>query len=129
MNADESLCHVKRLLGLLPGVTLAWERVTPTMIRLGLAISEPRSVSVLAHVAVSANIPLQVEVDWNCAGGHDDPACVRYDLRVPVEQGPFDPPSDLQLFGALLARRLIDRRVLPAWEGEPLLRAWNFAVD
>ena len=129
MNADESLAHVKRLLSLLPGVTLAWARVTRTMIRLGLAISEPRSVSVLAHVVVSANIPLHVEVAWDCRGGHDEPECVRYDVRVLVEQEPFDPPSNLQLFGGLLARKLKDRGVLPAHEAEELLRAWNFAVE
>jgi hypothetical protein len=129
MNTDESLAHVKRLLGMLPGVTLAWAQATPTVIRLGLAISEPRSVSVLAHVVVTANIPMCVEVAWDCAGGHDDPECVRYDLRVPVEQGPFDPPSNLQLFGGLLARKLKDRGVLPAQEAEQLLRAWTFAVE
>jgi hypothetical protein len=129
MNTDDSLAHVKRLLGQLPGVTLAWERVTGTMIRLGFAIREPRSVSLLAHLAVSANIPLNVEVAWDCPGGHDDPACVRYDLRVPIEQGPFDPPSNLQVFGGLLVRTLKVRGVLPALEAEQLLRAWNFEVE
>jgi hypothetical protein len=129
MNGDESLEHVKRLLGLLPGVTLAWGQVTKATIRLGLVISDPRSVSLLAHVAVSANIPLHVDVAWGCPGGHDDPACVRYDLRVPVEQGPFEPPSNLQLFNGLLARKLKDRGALPSQETDHLLRTWNFAVE
>ena len=41
VDVDESLAQVKRLLGLLPGIELAWARKTPAFIRLGLAIHAP----------------------------------------------------------------------------------------
>jgi hypothetical protein len=129
MEADESLAHVKRLLGLLPGVDLAWVQKTPSLIRLGLTIRAPRSLAVLAHVAVAANVPLHVEVDWECRGEHDDPECVRYDLRVPIDTVPFQPPSNLQLVGGMLARKLKDCGALDAKEADRLLRAWSFAVE
>jgi hypothetical protein len=129
MNADDSLAKMKHLLGLLPGVRLAWVQNTPSLIRLGLAISDQHSLALLAHVVVAANISLSVEIAWDCPGGHDDPDCVRYDLRVPVESGPFDPPSNLQLVGGMLARKLKDRGVLGVDEAEQLLRAWNFALE
>jgi hypothetical protein len=129
MDADSSLGHVKRLLVLLPGVEVAWVQKTSTFIRLGLAIRSPRSLAVLAHLTVAANVPLHVEVAWECPGGHDDPDCVRYDLRVPMETGQFEPPSNLQLLGGMLARKLKDCGVLDASEADRLLRAWNFAVE
>lgn len=129
MNADDSLVHVKRLLGLLPGVTLAWTQKTPTVRRLGLAINDAYSLATLAHVVVAANVPMNIEVAWDCPGGHDDPNCVRYDLRIPIETGPFDPPSNLQLVGGMLARKLKDRGLLNAEEADRLLRAWNFALE
>ena len=129
MEANESLAHVKRLLGLLPGVDLAWVQKAPTLIRLGLTIRAPCSLAVLAHVAVAANVPLHVEVDWECPGGHDDPDCVRYDLRVPIETVAFEPPSNLQLVGGMLARKLKNCGVVDAREADRLLRAWNFAVE
>ena len=129
MDADESLIHIKRLLRLLPGVELAWVQDSPTMTRIGLAIREQRSLAILAHVIVNANVPLNVEVAWDCPGGHDDPDCVRYDLRVPRETEPFDPPSNLQLVGCMLARKLKVRGMLEPSEADQLLRAWNFAIE
>src|SRR5215467_13038961 len=99
MNAGDSLAQVKRLLGLLPGVELAWVHPTPTTIRLGLIVRDERSLALLAHVVVAANVALTIEVAWDCPGGHEDPNCIRYDLRVPVESRPVDPPSTLQLVG------------------------------
>src|SRR5437868_3295572 len=118
MNPDDSLTHVKRLLELLPGVHLAWTQKTPTLLRLGLSIIDTRSLAILAHVVVAANVPMYVEVAWDCPGGHDDPDCVRYDLRVPVESGAFDPPSNLQLVGGMLARKLKERGLLPQDEAD-----------
>jgi hypothetical protein len=129
MNADDSLAHVKRLLGLLPGVKLTWAQKGPTLLRLGLAIDDARSLAILAHVVVAANVPMNVEVAWDCPGGHDDPGCVRYDWRVPIESAAFDPPSNLQMIGGMLARKLEDRGLLPMEEADQLLRAWNFAVE
>jgi len=129
MNADDSLAHVKRLLGLLPGVKLAWVQKGPTLFRLGLAIDDASSLAILAHVGVAANVPLNVEVAWDCPGGHDDPYCVRYDWRVPIETSSFDPPSNLQMIGGMLARKLKGRGLLSAEEADQLLRAWSFAVD
>jgi hypothetical protein len=57
------------------------------------------------------------------------PVRVRYDWGVPVEAEPFDPPSNLQLIGGMLARKLKDRGVLPRDEADQLLRTWNFAVE
>jgi hypothetical protein len=52
-----------------------------------------------------------------------------YDWRVPIETSPFNPPSNLQLIGGLLARKLRDRRVLSADEANQLLLAWNFDLE
>jgi hypothetical protein len=130
VDVDESLAQVKRLLGLLPGVELTWVRKSPLLIRIGLAVRDPHSLALLAHTTVASNMPLRVEVAWDSPfGGHDDPNCVRYDLRVPVETGPFEPPSNLQMVGGLLARKLKDRGMLNADEADRLLRSWNFALD
>ncbi len=129
MSDDETLTHVKRLLGLLNGVELAWSQRTPTNIRLGLAIRDPRSLALLAHVTGAANVPLHVETHWRCHEVHDDPNCMRYDLRVPLESTPCDPPSNLQLVGGMLARQLKERGLLGPGEADELLRAWHFAID
>lgn len=129
MDADDSLAHVKRLLGLLPGVKLTWVQKGPSLLRLGLVIDDSRSLAILAHIVVATNVPMNVEVAWDCPGGHDDPDCVRYDWRVPIETSPFGPPSNLQMIGGMLARELKDRGLLPAEETDQLLRAWNFAVE
>ena len=130
MDAEKSVEHVQRLLALLPGVRLTWTQMPPNFIRLGLAITDARSLAMLAHIVVAANVSLGVEVDWHCPdGGHDDPDCVRYDLRVPLESGPFDPPSNLQLVGGMLARKLRDRGLLAPSEANHLLQAWSFALE
>jgi hypothetical protein len=129
MNADDTLKHVKRLLGLLPGVKMTWVQKGPTLLRLGLAIDDPRSLASLAHIVVAANVPMNVVVAWDCPGAHDDPHCVRYDWRIPIESSAFDPPSNLQLIGGMLARKLRNRGLLSAEEADQLLRAWNFAVE
>jgi len=130
MNPDETLNHVKRLLQLLPGVRIAWVQKSTTCFRIGLAIGDAHSLAILAHIAVASNVPMGLEVAWDCPGvRHDDAECVRYDWRIPVETGPFDPPSELQLVGGILARRLKDRGLLPKSEADQLLRAWSFAVE
>jgi hypothetical protein len=73
VNDEASLAQVKRLLELLPDVQLAWAQKTPAWIRLGLIIRTPRSLALLAHVAIAANVPLHVEIVWICPGDHDDP--------------------------------------------------------
>src|SRR5262249_38838764 len=100
-----------------------------TLLRIGLAINDAQSLAMLAHVVVASNVPMNVEVAWDCPDGHDDPDCVRYDWRIPVETEPFDPPSELQLVGGMLARKLKDRGLLPKDEADPLLGAWHFAVE
>lgn len=126
---EQVAAEVKRLLGLLPGVEVTWVQKTPTLVRLGLAIRDQRSLSLLAHVTVAANVPLHVETDWACPGVHDNPECVRYDLRVPVEAAPCEPPSTLQLVGGMLAQQLKQRGLLDSREADGLLRAWNFSVE
>ena len=130
MDHTESLAHLKRLLGLLPGVELAWGQDTNVMTRLGLAISNPLSLAILAHIAVAANVPLCVEVAWNCPGGHDDASCVRYDLRIPKKTDlTLMPPSNLQLVGGMLARKLKEQGLLTADEADQLQRDWNFEFE
>jgi hypothetical protein len=128
MSADETLTHVKRLLDLLPGVKLAWVQKSPALLRLGLSIDDVHSLAILAHIVVAANVPLNVEVAWDCPGKCDKPECVRYDWRIPIESGPFDPPSNLQLIGGMIAQRLAENGRLPQDEADQLLRAWNFWV-
>jgi hypothetical protein len=64
----------------------------PHMARFGLAVSNPRTLARLVHLACAINMPLMVGVDRSCRAlyEHDDPGCIRYDLRVPVvnEDGP-----------------------------------------
>jgi hypothetical protein len=93
-----------------------------------MAISDAHSLAILAHVAVAANVPMNVEVAWDCPGEHDDPDCVRYDWRVPIEATPIDLPSNLQLIGGLLACKLKDHRLLATEEADELLRTWNFVT-
>jgi hypothetical protein len=83
VGADESLATVQRLLGMLPEVGVAWVQHGSAVFRLGLEVHSPRSLALLAHVALAANVTLAVEVAWGWAGPADDPACLRYDLRVP----------------------------------------------
>jgi hypothetical protein len=129
VDLDDSVAQVKGLLGLLPGVELTWAQKSPAILRLGLAIREPRSLAILAHVAAAANVPLHVEVARECPGRHDDPDCVRYDLRVPIETAPYEPPSNLQLMGGMLALKLKGSGLLDADNADSLLRAWNFGVE
>jgi hypothetical protein len=110
-------------------VRVTWVRKTATKLRIGLAIEDPNSLAILAHIVVAANVPMGVEVAWACPGRHDDPHCVRYDLRLPVESGPIQPPSELQLLGGMLARELKEGGQLPAEQADALLRSWNFATE
>jgi hypothetical protein len=129
MNAEETLLHVKRLLGLLPGMKLAWVQKAPGVLRLGLCINDVHSLAILAHIVVAANVPMHVEVAWDCPGKCDKPDCVRYDVRIPTESGPFEPPSSLQLVGGMVAGALKSEGLLPADEADQLLRAWNLDVQ
>jgi hypothetical protein len=129
MSADETLSQVERLLGLLPGVKLAWVQKAPDVLRLGLAINDVHSLAILAQIVVAANVPMNVEVAWDCPRGCDKPDCVRYDLRIPIESGALNPPSSLQLVGGMIAGTLKRKALLPADEADQLLRAWNFDVQ
>ena len=96
--------RVSRLLEALPGVRVAWARPNAGTVRFGLAVSNPRTLARLVHLGCAINMPLMAEVDWSCQAlyAHDDPACVRYDLRVPVSAA--DGPGDgLALVEQLLA--------------------------
>jgi hypothetical protein len=129
MSPDDTLTEVRSLLELLPGIRVTWVRKTATKLRIGLAIEDPDSLAILAHIVVAANVPMAVEVAWDCPGRYDDPHCVRYDLRIRVESPPIEPPSELQLLGGMLARELKDGGQLPAEEADALLRSWNFAIE
>ncbi len=129
MDADESLAQVKRLLGLMPSVEVVWTRKTPAHIRFGLKVRSPGSLARLAHITLSANVLLVVEVAWGWQGAEDDPACVRYDLRVPCDPEPYDPPSSLEVVGIYLVRYLKKSGQLPRSEADGLLRTWNSVVE
>jgi hypothetical protein len=129
MSADETLSHVTRLLSLLPGVKLAWIQKSAAVVRLGLAIEDVRSLAILGHIVVAANVPMHVEVAWDCPGKCDKPDCVRYDWRIPIESDAFTPPSNMQLVGGMIARKLAEKGLLPQDEADQLLRAWNFWVQ
>ncbi|MCY2963987.1 MAG: hypothetical protein NT069_10140 [Planctomycetota bacterium] len=129
MNADDSLVQLKRLLLLLPGVELAWLQSRRSVARIGLAVTDLHSLAILAHVSRDANVELCVEVDWSCTGKpDDDPNCVRYDLRLPIESAPYLPPSKVQMVGGFLAKKLRKRGLLPAGEADQLLLEWGFGV-
>ncbi len=76
--------RIRDLLGALPGVRVDWVRPSADRVRFGLAVLDARTLSRLVHLACSINVPVAVEVDWSCRCRGTDPACVRYDLRVPV---------------------------------------------
>lgn len=103
MNDEETVDEVVRLLEMLPGTRLMWRQESPTMVRLGMQILDPHSVSTLAHIVTWTNTPLEVEIDWTCSSKHDAPECVRYDLRVPVRPDQDDPIEQLKLIGKCLA--------------------------
>ena|SRR5580700_732206 len=128
MDADESLMQVKRLLELLPEVKVVWTRTSPTRIRLCLAIKSPHSLALLAHVARASNVGLGVEVAWHWHGDKDDPECIWYDIRIPKEVTPYDPPT-LQIVGIYLARYLKKQGRLDASEADALQRTWNAEVE
>jgi len=69
-----------------------------------MAVSDPRTLARLVHLACAINMPLVAEVEWSCQAlsTHDDPGCIRYDLRVPAS--PDDGSNDgLGLVEQLLA--------------------------
>ena len=86
MIDHDTNARVERLFGSLPGVRVAWVQPQRSLgrVRFGLAVSDPRTLSRLVHLACWINVPVSVEIDWACRSRHDDPACVRYDFRVPV---------------------------------------------
>ena len=86
MPDPEAVERVRRLLESLPGVRVAWTQPTPGTARFGLAVSDPRTLARLVHLGCAINMPLVAEVEWSCRTlyEHDDPGCIRYDLRVPV---------------------------------------------
>src|SRR5688572_22476155 len=94
MPDGDAVQRVRLLLESLPGVRVAWTQPSPGKFRFGLAISDPRTLARLVHLGCAVNMPLVAEIDWACQAEyeHDDPTCVRYDLRVPVADG--DGPGD-----------------------------------
>jgi len=85
------LDQIEKLLLSLAGVQIAWKQNN----RIGLKIQDQKSLSHIAHVAVSTNVRFVVEIDWGCSFGHkDDPNCLRYDLRFQEH--------DLEVFHAFL---------------------------
>jgi hypothetical protein len=108
LNPDQidhnAVARVSGLLTQLSGVRVVWSRPAPGVDRFGLEVKDARSLARLVHIACATNTPFGVEVDWNCKDfyTHDDPACIRYDLRVPRFAG--NGPSDgLSILAGLLA--------------------------
>lgn len=120
---DETLKQITALLERFPGVRVAWTQKRPALVRIGLAISTPQSLALLAHVTCDSNFPLRVEVDWKWSGRRDDPDCVRYDLRVPLEN------SNLPFLGGMIVRYLRERSLINVSEADTLLKTWNWALN
>ena len=77
-----------------------------------MEITDPRTLSRLVHLARAHNFVFAVEVDWDCGPMHlhDDPSCIRYDLRIKTAAGE-DEPSELEdLEHALPRERELLRR-------------------
>jgi hypothetical protein len=106
----EAMQRVRRLLEALPGVRVAWAQPAPGKARFGLAVSDPRTLARLVHLGCAVNMPLVAEVDWSCGHmyEHDDPGCIRYDLRVPVRphESGDDDLTDLDIVEQVLTREL-----------------------
>ena len=81
MTDSEVIDELSALLSLLPGVSIAWKQNPPGLYRIGLRVGDYRSLALLVHW--QCNFVIAVESDWNCSASHDDPACLRYDLRIP----------------------------------------------
>lgn len=48
------------------------------------SVCESRTTNpLLSLVHMHWNFVIAVETDWNCAVSHDDPICLRFDLRIP----------------------------------------------
>lgn len=121
------------LLEVLPGVQVVWYDVAPEApcgwLRIGLHVTEPASLSRIVHAACRANVPVGVEIDWDCEGGdhdrdhHEDADCLRYDLRIPT-----DPEADawgetVDAFVGILGRSVdIDARDPETGETQLYLR-------
>jgi hypothetical protein len=115
MNDDDVRSRLKQLLASLPGVRITWfEPALPATsgryaghARYGMEINNARTLSQIVHLACSVNVPLAVETDWNCGdpSRHDDPSCIRYDLRVE--------PSDLDALEQVLRHAFPHERQPP----------------
>ena len=114
---SEAVQRVRRLLESLPGVRIAWVQTPPGRARFGLAVSNLRTLARLVHLGCAINMPLVAEIDWACGAmyEHDDPGCIRYDLRVPV--GADDGPgTGLMLVEELLTEEV--QRLAPLGPGQ-----------
>ncbi len=92
--ASGANARVRDLLASLPGVRVMWVQPSSDFVRFGLSVSDQRLLARLVHLGCAINMPLVAEVDWSCQSlySHEDPECIRYDLRVPVS--PEDGPND-----------------------------------
>ena len=81
MTDKEVIDELSALLNLLPGVSVAWKQNPLGFYRIGLRVEHHKSLAFLVHL--HWNFVIAVEADWNCSLSHDDPACLRYDLRIP----------------------------------------------
>lgn len=113
--ADE-LCD---LLGLLPGVSIAWRRTGCPGFRIGLQIDDVRSLALLVHCNVHWNVRFGVEVAWHCSEPHDEPGCLRYDLRIPDRSS-----DEIYVVGQVLIDRLESRGLLTPDDAERRKRRW-----
>ena len=81
MTDNEIIDEICSLLCLLPGVSVVWKQKPPGIYRIGLRVEDSKSLALLVHM--HWNFIIAVESDWNCSMSHDDPSCLRYDLRIP----------------------------------------------
>jgi hypothetical protein len=124
MKEDEALEDFARLLSLLPGVTIAWTQAWADYLRVGIKIEDRHSLGLLAQLNQHWNVQFGVETDWNCAGGHDEPSCLRYDLRIPTAEAGRR-LSKIASVATLLLDELELRQTLDPEEAERRRAVWR----
>ena len=122
MTDPEVVDELCSLLCLLPGVSIAWKQTPHPGYRIGLKIDDARSLSLLVHCNKHWNILFCVEAEWSCTEPHDEPSCLRYDLRIPAWENAC-------VVGQVLIGRLRSRGLLTPEDAERRMQMWLFPDD
>jgi len=118
MTNKEIINDLSDLLCLLPGVSVAWKQKTLGFYRIGLRVEDYKSLALLVHF--HCNFVIAVEADWDCSVSHDDPTCLRYDLRIPDRSS----SSQSYVLGQCLIDSLERRGLLTHEDAQRRKPAW-----